>query len=226
MLLQKYTSFTRKLNRWGFTRVTRGPETGAYYHKYFQRGDTRLCMQMSCQSGKNLNNQQGGYPPFGKGGYAPGDLQNQHLIRQQMQQLQLHQFHLQQMQMQQQQMHAAELFRQQQQQANKGESGDDGKEKDGKSDDKSAEGGASAAPPAAPMLGADNPYLQSLQQAGVAPPMGLLPVLQAGAFAGGLPPGAVMQPQGAVVAPPAGDAPPGEAVKAEAMDAPTNATEI
>jgi hypothetical protein len=29
----KYTSFTRKLNRWGFTRVTRGPETGAYYHK-------------------------------------------------------------------------------------------------------------------------------------------------------------------------------------------------
>jgi len=28
----KYTSFTRKLNRWGFIRVTRGPETGAYYH--------------------------------------------------------------------------------------------------------------------------------------------------------------------------------------------------
>ncbi len=29
----KFTSFTRKLNRWGFTRVPRGPETGAYYHK-------------------------------------------------------------------------------------------------------------------------------------------------------------------------------------------------
>ncbi len=29
----KFTSFTRKLNRWGFTRVTRGPESGAYYHK-------------------------------------------------------------------------------------------------------------------------------------------------------------------------------------------------
>ena len=29
----KFTSFTRKLNRWGFTRVSRGPETGSYYHK-------------------------------------------------------------------------------------------------------------------------------------------------------------------------------------------------
>lgn len=29
----KFTSFTRKLNRWGFTRVSKGPETGAYYHK-------------------------------------------------------------------------------------------------------------------------------------------------------------------------------------------------
>lgn len=44
----KFTSFTRKLNRWGFTRITRGPETGAYYHEFFQKGDFRLCMQMSC----------------------------------------------------------------------------------------------------------------------------------------------------------------------------------
>ena len=29
----KYTSFTRKLKRWGFTRVTAGTELGAYYHK-------------------------------------------------------------------------------------------------------------------------------------------------------------------------------------------------
>lgn len=48
----KFTSFTRKLNRWGFTRVTRGPETGAYYHKFFKRGQPRLCLQMSCQSSK------------------------------------------------------------------------------------------------------------------------------------------------------------------------------
>lgn len=46
----KFTSFTRKLNRWGFTRVTRGPESGAYYHKCFQRGQYSLCMQMHCQS--------------------------------------------------------------------------------------------------------------------------------------------------------------------------------
>jgi HSF-type DNA-binding len=46
----KYSSFTRKLNRWGFVRVTRGPETGAYYHRCFKRGEHRLCMQMSCHS--------------------------------------------------------------------------------------------------------------------------------------------------------------------------------
>ncbi|KAL7465373.1 hypothetical protein ACHAXS_005695 [Conticribra weissflogii] len=48
----KFTSFTRKLNRWGFTRITRGPETGAYYHKFFQRDNHLLCMQMHCQSNK------------------------------------------------------------------------------------------------------------------------------------------------------------------------------
>jgi hypothetical protein len=46
----KYTSFTRKLNRWGFVRVTKGPEIGAYYHKCFQQKNYLLCMQMSCQS--------------------------------------------------------------------------------------------------------------------------------------------------------------------------------
>ena len=46
----KYSSFTRKLNRWGFTRVTRGPEAGAYYNQHFRRGGHRQVMQMSCQS--------------------------------------------------------------------------------------------------------------------------------------------------------------------------------
>lgn len=45
----KFTSFNRKLNRWGFARVTRGPEMGAYYHKFFKRGEVHLCMSMSCQ---------------------------------------------------------------------------------------------------------------------------------------------------------------------------------
>lgn len=52
----KYTSFTRKLNRWNFTRVAHGPETGAYYHQFFQRGNLRLCMQMTCQSQKAFVN--------------------------------------------------------------------------------------------------------------------------------------------------------------------------
>jgi hypothetical protein len=57
----KYSSFTRKLNRWGFVRVTRGPESGAYYNEFFQRDGHRLCMQMSCQSnakvsGSSMNN--------------------------------------------------------------------------------------------------------------------------------------------------------------------------
>ena len=29
----KFPSFTRKLNHWGFTRVTCGPESGSYYHE-------------------------------------------------------------------------------------------------------------------------------------------------------------------------------------------------
>ena len=53
----KFTSFTRKLNRWGFIRVTAGPEIGAYYHKNFQRGKHLLCMQMNCTS----------YTPVAKG---------------------------------------------------------------------------------------------------------------------------------------------------------------
>lgn len=46
----KYTSFTRKLNRWNFTRITRGPELGAYYHEFFQRGNEALCTQMYCKN--------------------------------------------------------------------------------------------------------------------------------------------------------------------------------
>mmetsp|Transcript_28849 Transcript_28849/g.43561 ORF Transcript_28849/g.43561 Transcript_28849/m.43561 type:complete len:369 (+) Transcript_28849:79-1185(+) len=46
----KFTSFTRKLNRWSFVRITRGPETGAYYNEFFQRDDHRLCLQMRCRN--------------------------------------------------------------------------------------------------------------------------------------------------------------------------------
>jgi len=98
----KFTSFTRKLNRWGFTRVTRGPETGSYYHKFFQRGDMDLCMQMTCQSSNRPAARQ-----------MDALTQNNNLIRHQLQQLQLQQLQLQQLQMQQQQqLQAAELLRQ------------------------------------------------------------------------------------------------------------------
>eukprot|EP00536_Pseudo-nitzschia_multiseries_P002968 jgi/Psemu1/184836/e_gw1.42.28.1 len=42
----KFTSFTRKLNRWGFTRVTRGTEMGSYFHKMFLRDNPELCLRM------------------------------------------------------------------------------------------------------------------------------------------------------------------------------------
>ena len=42
----KYTSFTRRLKRWNFARVSRGPELGAYYNKMFKRGDPELVQKM------------------------------------------------------------------------------------------------------------------------------------------------------------------------------------
>ena len=45
----KYTSFTRKLNRWGFRQETRGPDTGAFYHPLFRRDQPNWCQHMICQ---------------------------------------------------------------------------------------------------------------------------------------------------------------------------------
>lgn len=45
----KFSSFTRKLHRWGFQRHLRGPATGAFFHKMFQRDRLDLCEQMTCQ---------------------------------------------------------------------------------------------------------------------------------------------------------------------------------
>ena len=44
----KYSSFTRKLHRWGFMRHYRGPEAGAFFHKHFRRGRMDLAEKMSC----------------------------------------------------------------------------------------------------------------------------------------------------------------------------------
>ena len=42
-------SFTRQLNLWGFKRITKGRDAGAYYHQLFLRGRPRLCMRMRRQ---------------------------------------------------------------------------------------------------------------------------------------------------------------------------------
>ena len=45
----KFASFTRKLNRWGFKRITKGPNAGAYFHRLFQKDKPKLCLKMVCQ---------------------------------------------------------------------------------------------------------------------------------------------------------------------------------
>lgn len=42
----KYLSFTRQLNLWGFRRITRGMDAGAYYHPLFLPGRPHLTMRM------------------------------------------------------------------------------------------------------------------------------------------------------------------------------------
>mmetsp|Transcript_17613 Transcript_17613/g.27190 ORF Transcript_17613/g.27190 Transcript_17613/m.27190 type:complete len:655 (+) Transcript_17613:121-2085(+) len=61
----KYSSFTRKLHRWGFQRHLRGEETGAFFHKDFRRGRMDLCEQMSCYKPRPPKMQLPNHPPRG-----------------------------------------------------------------------------------------------------------------------------------------------------------------
>ena len=45
--LSKYKSFQRQLYFYGFTRITKGPDTGAYHHPMFIRGQKTLCLSMA-----------------------------------------------------------------------------------------------------------------------------------------------------------------------------------
>jgi hypothetical protein len=54
----KYPSFTRKLNRWGFRQVTRGPDAGAFHHKFFCRDEPSLCLQMICQRSRRCKEEK------------------------------------------------------------------------------------------------------------------------------------------------------------------------
>lgn len=46
----KYSSFTRKLHRWGFQRHYRGEESGAFYHEDFQKDRPDLVEKMTCKA--------------------------------------------------------------------------------------------------------------------------------------------------------------------------------
>ncbi len=46
----KFSSFTRKLHRWGFNRHYRGDESGAFYHQDFQKDRLDLVEQMTCKA--------------------------------------------------------------------------------------------------------------------------------------------------------------------------------
>jgi hypothetical protein len=109
----RFASFTRKLNRWGFSRISRGPETGSYYHKLFSRDNPELCTQMSNNSGTKVQaapshpqpfaNMQGtmgsfGYPAMPMLGPQMA-MQHNPVMWQQMQLMQMQ--HMQMMQMQQ-----------------------------------------------------------------------------------------------------------------------------
>jgi hypothetical protein len=48
----KYSSFTRKLNRWNFVRVSSGPEIGSWYHEFFLRAKPHLAAQMFCKNAR------------------------------------------------------------------------------------------------------------------------------------------------------------------------------
>jgi hypothetical protein len=70
-LFDRSSRFTSHRN---FTRVTRGPEIGSYYHPLFRRDDPMLCLQMTCIHSKSP---QQLYPldPVALGlGVAPMDL--------------------------------------------------------------------------------------------------------------------------------------------------------
>ena len=46
----KFTSLTRRLKRWNFVRVPRGPEMGAYYNPYFVRDEPELVQNLRYKS--------------------------------------------------------------------------------------------------------------------------------------------------------------------------------
>lgn len=50
----KFASFIRKLNRWGFKQIMKGPDAGAFHNKLFRRDSPELCKGMECQKASNI----------------------------------------------------------------------------------------------------------------------------------------------------------------------------
>ncbi len=71
----KYTSFTRRLNRWNFTIQTHGHKKASYFHPMFIRGDPVRCLDMKPAS-QSRKNSGSGSSSRGQGSSDPptGDL--------------------------------------------------------------------------------------------------------------------------------------------------------
>ena len=44
----KFASFTRKLYRWGFRQISKGPDAESFFHKMFRRDKPELCSVITC----------------------------------------------------------------------------------------------------------------------------------------------------------------------------------
>jgi hypothetical protein len=63
----RYASFTRKLNRWGFRQIAKGPDRGAFHHDLFRKANPQLCLQMTCVRARKtraIDDQARGYLNF------------------------------------------------------------------------------------------------------------------------------------------------------------------
>ncbi len=47
----KFSSFTRRLSRWGFRQVKGGPHSGCFFHTFFRRENKELCKKIKPPSG-------------------------------------------------------------------------------------------------------------------------------------------------------------------------------